>query len=305
MSMNDLGERPIQVLLVEADGPTVEDLKEAFRRVRGYVVELIWVGELAGALARLSQGGIDAVLLDPALPDSEGISSFERLFAFAPEVPIIVLTEDGDDELAVRTVQWGAQDYLLKGDVNPGVVVRSVRYAIERHRLLSALKRLSLIDDLTNLYNRRGFIDLGEQYLRLGRRTGREITVVYVDIDRIKTINDTLGHHVGDRALLRVADTLRSTFRSSDLIARADGDEFAVLALETAGEDAESLVNRLRSKIAGLNAQGIEPYHLSISVGIARYSGEGRARLDEMLSAAREALIDEKAAKRIPVAEEG
>jgi diguanylate cyclase (GGDEF)-like protein len=303
--MTDLGERPIQVLLVEAEGPTVDDLKEAFRRVRGYVVELIWVGELAGALARLSQGGIDAVLLDPQLPDSEGISSFERLFAFAPEVPIIVLTEDGDDELAVRTVQWGAQDYLLKGDVTSALVVRSVRYAIERHRLLSALKRLSLIDDLTNLYNRRGFIDLGEQYLRLGRRTGREITVIYVDIDRIKTINDTLGHHVGDRALLRVADTLRSTFRSSDLIARTGGDEFAVLALETVGEGIDSLVNRLRRQISALNAQGVEPYHLSISVGISRYSGEGRARLDEMLSAAREALIDEKAAKRIPVPDNG
>jgi diguanylate cyclase (GGDEF)-like protein len=269
------------------------------------VVELIWVGELAGALARLSQGGIDAVLLDPQLPDSEGISSFERLFAFAPEVPIIVLTEDGDDELAVRTVQWGAQDYLLKGDVTSALVVRSVRYAIERHRLLSALKRLSLIDDLTNLYNRRGFIDLGEQYLRLGRRTGREITVIYVDIDRIKTINDTLGHHVGDRALLRVADTLRSTFRSSDLIARTGGDEFAVLALETVGEGIDSLVSRLRRQISALNAQGVEPYHLSVSVGISRYSGEGRARLDEMLSAAREALIDEKAAKRIPVPDNG
>ena len=303
--MSELGERPLRVLLVEEEGPTVDDLKEAFRRVRGYVMELIWVGELSGALARLSQGGIDAVLLDPALPDSEGISSFERLFAFAPEVPIIILTDDDDDELAVRTVQWGAQDYLIKQDVSPGLVVRSVRYAIERHRLLSALKRLSLIDDLTNLYNRRGFIDLGEQYLRLGRRTGRGVTVVYVDIDRIKTINDTLGHHVGDRALLRVADTLRNTFRSSDLIARAGGDEFAVLALETAGEDAELLVERLRRKIANLNAQGVEPYHLSISVGIARYSGEGRARLDELLSSAREALIDEKAAKRIPVAGEG
>jgi len=301
--MSELGERPLRVLLVEEEGPTVDDLREAFRRVRGHVMELVWAGELSGALSRLSKGGIDAVLLDPALPDSEGISSFERLFAFAPEVPIIILTDDEDDELAVRTVQWGAQDYLVKGDVSPALVVRSVRYAIERHRLLSALKRLSLIDDLTNLYNRRGFIDLGEQYLRLGRRTGRGVTVVYVDIDRIKTINDTLGHHVGDRALLRVADTLRNTFRSSDLIARAGGDEFAVLALETAGEDAELLVERLRRRIANLNAQNVEPYHLSVSVGIARYAGEGRARLDELLSEAREALIDEKAAKRIPVGE--
>jgi diguanylate cyclase (GGDEF)-like protein len=299
--MTELGQRPIRVLLVEREGTTVETLREAFRRVRASVVELEWAEELAGALARLSQGGVDAVLLDPSLPDSDGLSSFERLYAFAPEVPIIILTDKDDDELAVQTVQWGAQDYLLKGEVTPALVVRSVRYAMERHRLLLALKRLSLIDELTTLYNRRGFVDLGEQYLKLGRRNVRGVTVVYVDIDRIKTINDTLGHHVGDRALRRVADTLQKTFRASDLVARVGGDEFGVLALETGGEDSEHIVRRLRAEIAELNEANTEPYHLSISLGLARYTGEGRVRLDELLEEAREALAEEKAEKQIPV----
>ena len=108
--------------------------------------ELHGAGELSGALERLSGGGVDAVILDPDLPDSQGIVSFERMYAFAPDVPVIVLTNNGEDDLAVRAVQGGAQDCMLKNEADPSVLLRSVRYAIERHRLLTALRSLSLID---------------------------------------------------------------------------------------------------------------------------------------------------------------
>ena len=206
--------------------------------------ELHGAGELSGALERLAGGGVDAVILDPDLPDSQGIVSFERMYAFAPDVPVIVLTNDGEDDLAVRAVQGGAQDCMRKDEADPSVLLRSVRYAIERHRLLAALRSLSLIDGLTDLYNRRGFNDLGEQYLKLAGRSSRSASLIYLNIDRFKTINDTLGHHVGDRALLSVADTLRDTFRRSDIIARMGGDEFVVLAFETSEENAETLVEQ-------------------------------------------------------------
>ncbi len=90
------------------------------------------------------KGGIDAVLLDLQLPDSEGIVTFERTYAFAPDVPIVVLTEMDDEEVAIATVQGGAQDYLVKGEVSPAIVVKSIRSAVERRRFLSALRSLSL-----------------------------------------------------------------------------------------------------------------------------------------------------------------
>jgi diguanylate cyclase (GGDEF)-like protein len=289
--MTELGQRPIRVLLVESGGLTVEALREAFRRVRGYVVELEWEEELAGALARVSQGDVDAVLLDPDLPDSNGLSSFERLFAFAPDVPVIILSTDEDEELAVRTVQWGAQDYLLKREVAPSLVVRSVRYAIERHRLMRSLKRLALIDDLTGLYNRRGFLDLGAQYLKLGRRNATGLTVVFADVDRMKTINDTLGHHVGDRVLKRVADTLLKTCRASDLVARVGEDEFGIIAIETVGGEPEDFIRRLRGAVGALNGGASEPYQLSVSVGIARHSGDAPVRLEALLEEAESAVV--------------
>ncbi len=291
-------QRPLKVLLVESDREYMDELRERLGDVRSAHMEITWAGELSDALARLAQGGIDVVLLDLMLPDSEGVVTFERTYAFAQDVPIVVLTDLDDEDVAVSTVQGGAQDYLVKDEVQPAVLARAVRHAVERHRLLTALRSLSLIDDLTGLYNRRGFTDLGEQYLKLERRKGRGVTMVYMDLDRFKTINDSLGHHVGDRALLKVADILKATFRRSDIVARLGGDEFAVLALEATGESAELLISRLRDRVSEFNRLSREPYRLSVSIGMARHDAELRMRLEDLLTEADRAMYEEKRRKR-------
>lgn len=291
-------QRPIKVLLVESNEASYDELKERLGGDYAEVLELEWVSELSQALARLTQGGFDAVLLSLDLPDSQGMVTFDRAYAFAPDVPMIVIADEADDVAAVTTVQGGAQDYLVKSEVGPSLIVRSVRHAIERHRLFSALRSLSLIDDLTGLYNRRGFADLGEQYLKLARRSGRGVTMVYVDLDRFKTINDSLGHHVGDRALLKVADILRATFRRSDIIARLGGDEFGILALEAADESAELLVERLRERVADFNEASPEPYQLSVSIGMAHHDDDPQVRLQDMVTEADAAMYREKHEKK-------
>jgi len=293
-----LQQRPIKVLLVESDEAYVDQLSAGLSEGNKDGISLESVGELSQALARLSQGGFDAILMSLDLADSQGMVTFDRAYAFAPDVPIVVLTDEPDEEAAVTTVQGGAQDYLVKAEISPAMLVRSLRHAIERHRLFSALRSLSLIDDLTGLYNRRGFSDLGEQYLKLARRSGRGVTMVYLDLDRFKTINDTLGHHVGDRALLKVADILRATFRRSDIIARLGGDEFGVLALKAADESSELLVERLRESIVDFNESSPEPYQLSISVGMSHHDDDMRVRLEDMVAEADSAMYREKHGKR-------
>ena len=275
----------------------LEALREHLQSTNGDTV-LHGAGELSGALERLSGGGVDAVILDPDLPDSQGIVTFERMYAFAPDVPVIVLTNNGEDDLAVRAVQGGAQDCMLKDEADPSVLLRSVRYAIERHRLLTALRSLSLIDGLTDLYNRRGFHELGEQYLKLAGCSARSASLIFLDIDRFKTINDTLGHHVGDRALLSMADVLRDTFRRSDIIARTSGDGFAVLAFETSEENAEVLVERLRAELTEVNETTRERFQLSVSIGLARYDGDDAVSLEDLLGQAGTAMHQEKRKKR-------
>jgi two-component system cell cycle response regulator len=300
-----LQQRPIRILLVESDEDYYDELQEGLEIGHPGVLELEWVSELSQALARLTQGGFDAILLSLNLADTQGMVTFDRAFAFAPDVPIVVISPDVDEDAAVSMVQAGAQDYLVTSEVGPSVMVRSIRHAIERHRLFSALRSLSLIDDLTGLYNRRGFADLGEQYLKLARRSGRGVTMVYLDLDRFKTINDSLGHHVGDHALLKVADILRAAFRRSDIIARLGGDEFGVLALEAADESSETLVERLRERVVDFNESSPDPFQLSVSVGMVHYDDDPGIRLEDLVTAADAAMYREKHGKRTPSREDG
>lgn len=281
--MSQVIQRPVKVLLVEHDPERPGGLHASLDDAQGVRLDVEQVGELAEGLERLSRGGIDVVLLDLSLPDSQGMVTFERTHAFAPQVPIIVVTDHDDENLALATVQGGAQDYVVRGQTEPSEVIRSLRYAIERHRLLSALRSLALLDELTGLYNRRGFLQLGEQYLKLAFRSQRGGALLYLDVDRFRTINESLGHHVGDRALLRMADILRSTVRSSDVMARLGGDEFTVLALESTDETCDGLVDRIQEALAAFNDLGREPYRLATSIGLARFGPETQPAIEDLL----------------------
>ena len=292
--MSSVTRRPIKVLLVEYDPDRRSGIRDALDQSPEIRLDVERAEELSEALERLSHGGVDVVLLELALPDSEGMVTFERTYAFAPHVPIIVLTGQSDTDLSVASVQGGAQDYLVRGEVEASELIRSIRYAIERHRLLSALRSLSLLDELTGLYNRKGFVRLGEQYIKLARRSGRGGALVFFDIDRFRTINEALGHHVGDRALLNVADLLQSTVRTSDLVARLGGDEFAVLALESTSETSDGLVIRIRGAIEEFNELGKEPYTLSASLGLARFRNDSPPPVEELLEDAASEMLERR-----------
>lgn len=297
--MAPVSSRPISLLLVDADPSRARALAEdlASDPGRGPRIVSETVEELAEGLKRVSRGGVDAVVLDLVLPDSDGLATLERALAFAPEVPILVLTDLADESLAVAAVQGGAQDYLVRDEVDTRLLVRAIRHAIERHRLLSALRSLSLIDDLTGLYNRRGFMELGTQFLKLSRRSGKGAVVLFLDLDGFKAINDEHGHHVGDRALAHVADVVRGAFRRSDLVARVGGDEFAVLAPAVSGEPAEMLAGRVRQCLAEFNAMDREPYELKASLGVARFDSGGPVGLESLLAAADANMYEEKRSK--------
>jgi diguanylate cyclase (GGDEF)-like protein/PAS domain S-box-containing protein len=163
-----------------------------------------------------------------------------------------------------------------------------------RKRMEETLRALALIDDLTGLYNRRGFLALGQQQLKMADRTKRRMLLLFADFDDLKRINDTFGHPEGDRALIEVASVLRETFRESDIMARIAGDEFVVLAIETNGFPAEVLTTRLQENLEAHNARGGRHYKLSLSVGLARYDPERPCSIDELVARADRAMYERK-----------
>ncbi len=134
-----IAERPIKILLIEDDAGDADFIREILVKGNRRAFELEWVARLAEGLERLRQGGIDVVLLDLSLPDSHGLGALTRLHAQGPGVPTLVLTGMVDEASGVEAVRMGAQDYLVKGQVDRNVLVRTLRYAIERHRLKEEL----------------------------------------------------------------------------------------------------------------------------------------------------------------------
>jgi diguanylate cyclase (GGDEF)-like protein/PAS domain S-box-containing protein len=168
------------------------------------------------------------------------------------------------------------------------------RQLLEQHA--AAVRLLSLRDELTGLYNRRGFLELAQQQLLLAERTCRAAVLVYMDLDGMKKINDERGHEQGDRALVEMAAILKQTFRASDIVARLGGDEFVVLALDVDVEKAAMLRERTRRAIAAWNEQHQDSFDLALSLGAAlRESGES---IEDLLGRADALMYEEKRARR-------
>jgi diguanylate cyclase (GGDEF)-like protein len=173
---------------------------------------------------------------------------------------------------------------------------RTVLCAVKQSLLDKELQSLALTDDLTGLYNRRAFVALATQQVKLVRRQGTGLLLFFVDIDRLKEINDTYGHREGDFAIIRAAEALEQSFRDSDIVARLAGDEFAALAIEVSGRDQEIILRRLAKN---LRKSSGDDYRcpLSISVGVARLDPSAFMSIGQLMEQADAAMYLEKRRK--------
>jgi diguanylate cyclase (GGDEF)-like protein/PAS domain S-box-containing protein len=170
--------------------------------------------------------------------------------------------------------------------------------AVQRTRTEDALREMSLVDELTRVYNRRGFLTLAEQQIKVAHRAKKDMSLFYADLDNLKRINDTFGHEEGDAALIEAVALLRDAFRDSDIIARLGGDEFVVLAIDVGEGTVASLSRRLREKLQARNARPDIAYALSFSMGISRYDPDRPCSLQELIAVADRRMYEEKTAKK-------
>jgi two-component system, cell cycle response regulator len=250
------------------------------------------VSTLAEALVVLSNERVDLVLLDLHLPDGQGLETLQTIRIEASHAPIVVLTGLDDEAIGAQTIREGAQDYLVKSELTGPILLRTIRYALERHQLQSMIFKQSVTDVLTGLTNRRGFMYLAEQQLRSASRNTQDQLLLMLDMDELKAINDNHGHRMGDQALIEISGLLRFTFRQSDIIARLGGDEFVVLAGNSI--DSTSILTRLEHNIKNFNLNNERPYILSVSVGSAIWTEKDQTPLEVLMNEADRSLYQIK-----------
>ncbi|MCG3176756.1 MAG: hypothetical protein MOGMAGMI_01717 [Candidatus Omnitrophica bacterium] len=293
-------DRPLSLLLVEDNPADVKIVTRLVAQRPDEPVHLTCVTTIAEAVALVADKRFDAALLDLSLPDSSGLRTFLRLHEEAPLLPIIILTGLNDRQVALEAMRGGAHDYLSKDELDGRFLLRVIRYAIERQKMQSALSELSLVDELTGLYNRRGFLRLAERQLKLSARSGKGFVTIFADLDRMKAINDDWGHDEGDRALKAAGEILAASFRSTDILGRIGGDEFAVIAVEAAADSGPLLVAHLQERITEWNARSGAPYRIEISAGHAVYDPLQPRPFDEVLKEADRVLYEIKRSRRGP-----
>ena len=245
------------------------------------------------ALELLQQRPMEVLLTDIVMPGIGGLELVNRARKLYPQLTVIVMTGFVQEFTYDEAMRAGAADFIKKPFTTQELLAR-LKYG----RLKEQLRELSITDELTGLANRRGFFTFAHQQFKQLRRTKESLVLLYIDLDSFKSINDGLGHQMGDEVLIDAATILRETFRESDIIARMGGDEFAVILVNSPEASSDVTRGRLQVRIDGYNARHDGRPPLAMSVGVAVFDHSRPVTVDDLVREADARMYEEKLRKK-------
>jgi len=284
----------IRVLVVEDDYQDFVLISEYLRQVRtaNYVVE--HVATVEHARIALLDDRYDAFLVDLVLGEETGMHVLEEAVQHNIGKPVIILTGALQDDIDGKAMQLGAADFIPKAEATSSLLDRTIRHAIERKAAECALAKLVKQDVLTGLGNRKMFEDHIEYALARSRRNDTRLGVMFLDLDRFKDVNDSMGHPAGDALLIEIARRLRQTVRECDVVARIGGDEFTILLTDIHGqEDTTKVAEKLIENISLPIVVDGKSLVTSSCIGISLYPESG-STVRELMQYADTALYESK-----------
>lgn len=293
-----------KILFIDDDRLQQRLVQQMIRNFRRSPFEVEEALTYEAGLKSLLSDRFGACLLDYRLGDRDGIALLAEARAAGCHTPVVFLTADENEEIDIAATEAGAADYLVKGALTPRLLERSLRYALKLGDTLAQLRHLAQRDELTGLHNRREFKRFLEEEWDRSIRFKRPFTLVMVDIDHFKKINDTYGHQVGDDVLKHVSGLLAAQVRSVDRVARYGGEEFALMMVETDKAGAILTTQRLGALLAEMPFVIPEKnltINVTLSAGVST-SVEDAHSASELVAAADKALYAAKTAGRNRIA---
>jgi diguanylate cyclase (GGDEF)-like protein len=283
-----------RVLVVEDDYQDYVLISEYLRHVRtaNYVVD--HVSTVQEARTALSDDRYDVFLVDLVLGEETGIQVLEEVVRQNIGKPVIILTGALQQDIDAKVMHLGAADFVPKSEATSSLLDRTIRHAVERKAAELALEKMVKQDVLTGLGNRKMFEDHIEYALARARRNDTRLGVMFLDLDRFKDVNDSMGHHAGDALLIEIARRLRQTVRECDVVARIGGDEFTILLTDIHGEeDTAKVAAKLLENISLPIVVDGKSLVTSSCIGISLYPESG-STVRELMQYADTALYESK-----------
>jgi diguanylate cyclase (GGDEF)-like protein len=292
--MPDASRAKTRVLLIEDDDDDFSLTSDMLAEVPGHYYELEWARSYETGLKEIDSGAHEACLLDNLLGTHTGLELLHACGGVNAPLPIIMLTGIHDRGIGQAVMEAGASDYLMKGQLNPTLLERAIRYATERHRMRGELEQLAKYDPLTGLANRKLFLDFLSGAIARSQRSQHGLALMFLDLDHFKDVNDTHGHDIGDALLVEVGRRLKACVRTGDLVVRLGGDEFAIVLDDVGNTDsivsiAQNILNALRPPCA-LAGQAVRA---GMSIGVALFPTDADTP-SELIKAADSAMYDAK-----------
>ncbi|MBB3167572.1 GGDEF domain-containing response regulator [Simiduia aestuariiviva] len=248
----------------------------------------------------------DVILLDMMMPGMSGIETLQALKAIpsVENVPVIMVSADDSDDSIIDALDIGAHDFISKPFIYPVLEARvrsAVRLKQSQEELAAANERLATLastDSLTRCFNRRHFFELSNVEFAKAKRHTRPLSVIMLDADKFKAINDNYGHAMGDEALKRIADVCRECLRETDILARLGGEEFAICCPETTCEGATHMAERIRQTLekAVVEYDG-QSISFTLSLGVTAIE-DGDSAFDQLINRADQLLYQAKTKSR-------
>ena len=285
-------DRKDSIIIIDDDAVILKFMKIVLE-MEGYECETAVSSQ--AALERVQSTPFDIMITDIVMPGMNGLELTGKAKDIRPNMAVIITTGFVDNFSFDKAIEAGASDFIKKPFTEKELIAR-----IKHVKMQQEIRNLTLRDELTGIYNRRGFFALMEYQFNMAKRSKTGLFMLYADLDNLKLINDTLGHQEGDRALIETADILGNNFRQSDIIARIGGDEFVVFPVGTSTDCVDKILGRLQKALEAYNAENNRGYSLSISAGISFYDPERPCSIDDLLAKADRSMYERKMKKTLP-----
>ena len=284
----------IRLLLVEDSEDDFILVQSHLEEVEMQNYEITWVTDHDQAIEAARADNFDLHIYDYHIGAETGLELLTQMRAERIQAPVIILTGQTDLAIDLEAIRSGASDYLHKDEISGPLLSRTINYALERRRNEQKLVNLAELDSLTGLANRSIFMEYLRHAVARTDRQKNHVGLLFLDLDRFKTINDSLGHAAGDQLLVQVAERLTKSIRASDMVCRLGGDEFTVI-LEGVGrtEIAAHVAEKILAALAASFSIDGHDIYVNASIGIALYPG-GHAGVDELVKNADMAMYRAK-----------